>query len=213
MRKKVAIVDYELSNLFSVLQACRYIGLDAIITNKIDEIENADAIILPGVGAFGVAMEKLKKLNLVNTLIEAANSERPFLGICLGMQLLFSGSSEFGYNNGLNIIQGDILGFKGIGEKPLKIPQIQWNSITYSNKTSWKNTIFQNIPNNTFMYFVHSYYCMPKNESQILSKTVYGEFEYASAVQSGSVIGVQFHPEKSDKYGLLVYENFAKMIN
>ena len=213
MRKKVAIVDYELSNLFSVLQACRYIGLDAIITNKIDEIENADAIILPGVGAYGVAMEKLKKLNLVNKLVEVANSERPFLGICLGMQLLFSGSSEFGYYNGLNIIQGDILGFNSIKNKLLKIPQIQWNSITHSNKTSWDKTIFQNIPNYTFMYFVHSYYCMPKNESQILSKTVYGGLEYVSAIQAGNVIGVQFHPEKSAKYGLQIYENFAKMIN
>jgi imidazole glycerol-phosphate synthase subunit HisH len=213
MKKKVAIVDYELSNLFSVLQACRYVGLDAIITNEIDEIENADAIILPGVGAYGVAMEKLKKLNLVNTLVDVANSERPLLGICLGMQLLFSGSSEFGHNNGLDIIQGDILGFNSIENKLLKIPQIQWNSIIESNKKSWDKTIFQNIPNYTYMYFVHSYYCMPKAESQILSKTVYGGFEYVSAIQKENVIGVQFHPEKSAKYGLQIYENFANMIN
>lgn len=212
MSKKVVIIDYELGNLFSVLQACQHVGLNAVITNEIKLINGADAIILPGVGAYGVAMEKLIKLNLVNPLLDFAASGRPFLGICLGMQLLFSKSYEYGEHIGLNIIPGEIHSFRDTN-KLLKVPQIQWNSINQSRDRSWEESILSNIPDSTFMYFVHSYYCSPKTESNILSKTIYGSLEYTSAIQSKNIIGVQFHPEKSSKYGLEIYNNFLKMIN
>ena len=213
MNKKVVIIDYELGNLFSVFQACRHVGLNAVITNDIKLINGADAIILPGVGAYGIAMEKLIKLNLVNPLLDFAASGRPFLGICLGMQLLFSKSYEYGEHIGLNIIPGEIHSFRDINNKSLKVPQIQWNSINHYSNKSWEESILSNIPNSTFMYFVHSYYCSPKTEINILSKTLYGGLEYASAIQSKNIMGVQFHPEKSSKYGLEVYTNFSKMIN
>tara|TARA_B100000575_G_C23138318_1_gene661840 strand:- start:2881 stop:3522 length:642 start_codon:yes stop_codon:yes gene_type:complete len=213
MNKKVVIIDYELGNLFSVLQACQHVGLNAVITNEIKLINGADAIILPGVGAYGVAMEKLIKLNLVNPLLDFAASGRPFLGICLGMQLLFSKSYEYGEHIGLNIIPGEIHSFRNTNNKLLKVPQIQWNLITQFRNKSWEESILSNIPNSTFMYFVHSYYCSPKTKTNILSKTIYGGLEYTSAIQSKNIMGVQFHPEKSSKYGLEIYNNFSKMIN
>tara|TARA_Y100001970_G_C14233793_1_gene860496 strand:- start:1508 stop:2149 length:642 start_codon:yes stop_codon:yes gene_type:complete len=213
MNKKVVIIDYELGNLFSVLQACQHVGLNAVITNEIKLINGADAIILPGVGAYGVAMEKLIKLNLVNPLLDFASSGRPFLGICLGMQLLFSKSYEYGEHIGLNIIPGEIHSFRNTNNKLLKVPQIQWNLITQFRNKSWEESILSNIPNSTFMYFVHSYYCSPKTKTNILSKTIYGGLEYTSAIQSKNIMGVQFHPEKSSKYGLEIYNNFSKMIN
>ncbi len=213
MNKKVVIIDYELGNLFSVLQACQHVGLNAVITNEVKLINGADAIILPGVGAYGVAMEKLIKLNLVNPLLDFAASGRPFLGICLGMQLLFSKSYEYGEHIGLNIIPGEIHSFRNTNNKLLKVPQIQWNLITQFRNKSWEESILSNIPNSTFMYFVHSYYCSPKTKTNILSKTIYGGLEYTSAIQSKNIMGVQFHPEKSSKYGLEIYNNFSKMIN
>lgn len=212
MKKKVAIIDYELGNLFSVLQACRYVGLEGFITNDRTEINNADAIILPGVGAFGAAMEKLNKLELVEDLKDFSASDKPFLGICLGMQLLFSRSEEFGNHKGLDIIQGEIKKFSSSSNTIIKIPQVQWNTIDEIKENQWGNTILHGIPPSTFMYFVHSYYCKPNDPDKTLCTTTYGKEKYSSIVQQNNTIGIQFHPEKSGPYGLSIYENFSKMI-
>jgi imidazole glycerol-phosphate synthase subunit HisH len=213
---RVAIVDYEAGNLFSVQQACKTVGLDPIITNNPEEVINADAIVLPGVGAFGDAMNNLRRLDLIHPLREFVLCYKPFLGICLGMQLLFSESEEFGYNKGLNFIEGTVKKFPSINKdnELIKVPQIGWNQI-FSKSTkekSWHGTPLEPIINGEFMYFVHSYYASPFNEEETLSITNYGGVEYCSAVIKDNIFATQFHPEKSAKEGIKIYQCWARII-
>ena len=213
MNIKVAIIDYGLGNLFSIKQACENVGLKPFITANEKTISKSDAIILPGVGAFGHAMNCLRDNYLIEPLLEFAKSGKPFMGVCLGMQLLFSKSEEFGLNNGLNIINGSIRkfpnSFKGHN---IKSPQIQWNRIKKNNSNDWSNSPLKNIKNDTFMYFVHSFYCEPTNKSNILAYTNHMGFEYASAVIKDNIIGFQFHPEKSSLQGIQIYSSWANLI-
>jgi imidazole glycerol-phosphate synthase subunit HisH len=213
---KVAIVDYEAGNLFSVQQACKTVGLDPIITNTPEELINADAIVLPGVGAFGDAMNNLHRLDLIQPLREFVVCGKPFLGICLGMQLLFSESEEFGNNKGLNFIEGTVKKFppKNKNNELIKVPQIGWNKI-FSKSTkeiSWQGTPLEPIINGEFMYFVHSYYASPSNENQILALTNYCGVEYCSAVIKDNIFATQFHPEKSAIEGIKIYQTWAQSI-
>lgn len=217
-KPKVAIINYGLGNLFSVQQACRINGLEGIITSTKEEIKSADAVILPGVGAFRAAMETLKRLHLTDVIKEAIETSKPFLGVCLGMQLLMEKSYEFGKCEGLGIIEGEVVRFNNpISEtgKILKIPQVGWNaiySVENKNGNSWSNSLFQDISNHEYMYFVHSYYIKPKNQEACLSMSRYGDVEFCSSLQSGNMFACQFHPERSGHEGLKIYNKFAELI-
>ena len=218
----VAIVDYGMGNLFSVLRACQTIGLEADITNSDTSVLQASAVILPGVGAFGMAMDNLHKLRLVDVLKEAVAEGKPLLGICLGMQLLMTESREFGRHQGLGIIEGDVVKLpEGTsGGCRLKIPQVGWNSIRpvpegqpgNEKSSCWDGTVLQELADGEYLYFVHSYYCRPIDHA-LLSRTQYGALEFCSTVRQHNVHGCQFHPERSGMQGLQVYRNFASIVH
>jgi glutamine amidotransferase len=213
----VAIVDYEAGNLFSVEHACKAVGLTPVITSRPEDIFQADALILPGVGAFGDAMKNLRKLDLIQPLLEFAESGKPFMGICLGMQLLFSRSEEFGEHDGLNLIDGDVVKFPPVNEygEKNRIPQIGWNKITYPSECGqkcWQDTPLEQITNGEFMYFVHSFYANPRISENILAVTSYGGLCYCSAVRNKNIFATQFHPEKSASEGIKIYRYWANKI-
>jgi glutamine amidotransferase len=212
MSKKVVIIDYELGNLFSVNQACKHIGIETEVSKNIDDIKQSDAIILPGVGAFKQAMQNMREFGLDKVLKEEALSGKPIMGVCLGMQLLFTKSEEFGSTEGLNIIEGDILRFsnKTDEERLVRIPQISWNEI-YTSKLNWDHTPFRGLSDGTDMYFIHSYYASPKNADEILSLTNYAKISYCSSVIKDNIFATQFHPEKSGENGLSIYKNWAQI--
>jgi imidazole glycerol-phosphate synthase subunit HisH len=216
---KVAIVDYGMGNLFSVKRACEYFGMNADITSSPKVIESAEAVILPGVGAFGDAMATLEKLNLVGLLQDLAASNKPLVGICLGIQLLMSESFEFGHYEGLGIFEGSVERFDHPreGAKELKVPQVGWNHISKCirnpQKDSWAETPLQGVNDGAFMYFVHSFIVQPKDPSIILSTSKYGHIEFCSSLGSGNIFACQFHPERSGSEGLLVYRNLISIIN
>lgn len=211
--KKIIIVDYQLGNLFSVNQACKKIGMNASISSDFNEIKSADGLILPGVGAFKQAMTNLKKLDLIQPLNDFVNSEKPLFGICLGLQLLFSKSEEFGHTDGLGYVKGSVKKFdlKKISpkENDYKIPNIGWNKIIQNDNQKWNKTPLYNIENNSFMYFVHSYYIDPKEKNVITTFSKYGNFTYPSSISTKNIFATQFHPEKSGEIGLKIYNNWA----
>ncbi|MBW3546206.1 MAG: imidazole glycerol phosphate synthase subunit HisH [Bacteroidetes bacterium] len=213
--KKVLILDYHLGNLFSVKQACDHVGIHADITSDKNLIEKADAFILPGVGAFIEAMKNLEHLDLIAPLKDAVKAGKPLFGICLGQQLLFTESEEFGARKGLDFISGSIRKFsKGnqAGER-IKVPQIGWNKI-YKGQNDWLNTPLQDIEEDDYMYFVHSYFVQADNKENILSLTNYEGIEYCSGViKSNKIVATQFHPEKSGAKGLSIYKNWALQHN
>jgi glutamine amidotransferase len=211
---QVAIVDYGLGNLFSINQACEYFGLTPVITSSSKVIAESDALILPGVGAFGNAMNYLKENFLIEPLLNFAKTGKPFLGICLGMQLLFSESEEFGNYKGLNLIEGKILRFppKNKNGQINRIPQINWNQIYLNSSEEWKKSPLQDIEDGDYMYFVHSYYAAPKNLNSVLSFTDFGGIRYASSTIFENIIGMQFHPEKSGAHGLKIYKRWIESI-
>jgi glutamine amidotransferase len=216
-RFQVAIVDHSLGNLYSVKHACLHVALNAEITSSKQDILNADAVIVPGVGAFGDAMAALHRLDLVSVLRDIAASSKPLIGICLGVQLLMTESYEFGRHKGLGIIEGDVVRFDNPREskRTLKVPQIGWNQIRkYAPAGSaevdpWAGTLLDRTRNNEYMYFVHSYIVQPQDPSVILSTSRYGHIEFCSSVRRGNVFACQFHPERSASQGLGVYQNLA----
>lgn len=214
-KASVAIVDYHLGNLYSVRRACEVAGLQAAITSSRTEIEKADAVILPGVGAFGDAMAALRELGLVELLRNIAQSGKWLVGICLGQQLLMSESHEFGLHEGLDIIPGTVRRFENPREngRALKIPQVGWNRIFETKPGAWRGQpVMEGIASGEFMYFVHSYHVQPENPSVWLSSSHYGQIEFCSSLISGNVVAFQFHPERSGRMGLHIYHNLAQMI-
>ena len=211
MIRDVAIIDYKMSNLHSVKAACDKVGLSSIITSNKKKILDSKIAILPGVGAFGEAMTQLSKLSLDKCVLDFVNTGKPFIGICLGLQLLFDSSEEFGNHKGLGLIKGKVkkFDFKQTGKIKYPVPQIGWNKIMQSY-CSWDDTLLKDNRNNDFMYFVHSYYVEPEDKSIILSKTTYGITEYCSSIKKGNIFATQFHPERSGKAGLRVYKNLLK---
>jgi glutamine amidotransferase len=208
--KNTVIIDYQLGNLFSVKQACETIGLTATISSSKDDIKKADAFILPGVGAFIEAMNNLKNLDLIEVIKGKVNDGTPIFGICLGLQLLFTESEEFGDENGLNLIGGSIKRFPSIlNDRKIKVPHISWNRI-YKKKRDWNSSPLKHLTDNDYMYFVHSYYVLPSNEDFTLTLTNYDGIEYCSSIQFKNIFATQFHPEKSAIKGLKIYENWAK---
>ena len=209
---KVAIVDYALGNLYSIQHACERVGLEAKITASKEEILRADAVLLPGMGAYGDAMQTLHKLDLVSVLREVAASGRPLVGICLGIQLLLSESLEFGKHPGLGIVPGSVVPLQHPNEngRALKVPQIGWNQINPAR--SWRGTPLENVPNGEYMYFVHSFVPQPEDSSVVLSTTNYGGIEFCSSLQFKNIFACLFHPERSGVQGLKIYENLARQI-
>ena len=200
----VAIIDYDAGNIRSVEKAVRYLGKEVTVTSEPEEILAADRVILPGVGAFGDAMKRLHAMGLVEVIRQAADRGTPFLGICLGLQLLFEKSEESPGVAGLGLLRGEIL---RLPELPgLKVPHIGWNSLKYPNP----GRLFRGIPEDSYVYFVHSYYLKAQDEGIVTATTEYGTLVHAS-VESGNLFACQFHPEKSSATGLRILRNFAEL--
>lgn len=202
----IAVIDYGAGNLQSVRKALDFIGADNLITADKAEIEAADAVILPGVGAFGDAMACLHQSGLTETVKAAALSDTPFLGICLGLQMLFQKSEETPGVEGLSVLEGEICRFpREIG---LKIPQIGWNSIDITPDCP----LYRGVPNGAYVYFVHSYYLKAKHLENVAATAEYGiSFHASAADMSKNLYATQFHPEKSGTVGLQILKNFAAM--
>ena len=201
----IAIVDYNMGNLASVKNAFDKIGKVAEVVSEPDKLKNYDKVILPGVGAFGDAMEHLREYNLDSAIKEFAKSKKPILGVCLGMQLLFNKSEEFGEKEGLGLIEGEVKYFdKSKFQTPLKVPHMGWNKIFKKD-----NPLFDGLNDSFYLYFVHSLHIETKEEN-IIGKSFYG-YEFASAVNQDNIYGIQPHPEKSHEVGLKILENFIKL--
>ena len=202
----IAIIDYGVGNLFSLKSSFIEVGAEIVVTGDKEVIKAADKIILPGVGAFGDAAEKLNRSGLSDVLIEEAEKGKPILGICLGMQLLFEKSFEYGEHKGLGLIKGEIRPIKDVIPDGLKIPHIGWNALSIKGE---KSPIFKYIKDGDFVYFVHSYYGANCDES-VIATSEYGA-ELTAAVASKNVFGCQFHPEKSGDVGLNILRAFCEM--
>jgi len=199
---KIHIVDYDAGNIESIRNALKKIGCEPVTTNNPKDLFKAKAIIFPGQGSFPAAMKKLNKNGIDKTLIELINNKMPFIGICLGLQLMFTKSDE-GQCNGLNLFKGTV------PEIPdsVKVPHIGWNNVNF-NKS---HPIFNGIPDNSYFYFIHSYYVKPDNLDNIIAETNYG-VEFCSAYAYENYVGLQFHPERSGDYGLQIYQNFINKL-
>ncbi|MBP5657870.1 MAG: imidazole glycerol phosphate synthase subunit HisH [Clostridia bacterium] len=199
-----AIVDYGVGNLFSLRSSLHFLGEDAAVTSDIETLKDADRIILPGGGAFGDAAQKLRSGGLARAVTELASSGKPVLGICLGMQLLFEKSLEFGEHEGLGLIPGTVVPLAGKIDESLKIPHIGWNALEFKKPS----VLFKYINNGDYVYFVHSYYASGCGE-YVTSVSEYG-VDVTASVERGNVYGCQFHPEKSGKVGLAILKAFTE---
>ena len=207
----IAILDYGVGNVLSIYNAVVKIGSKVVITNDKTEILAADGLIIPGVGAFAHGMRSLVQYDLVNFVQDVASSSKPIMGICLGMQMLFSHSSEFGTTQGLNLIDGRVEKLKHPEGEKIKLPHVSWNNISKNEKIEWGSTILESVSNSEEMYFVHSFAAIPSNSENILSTTNYQGVEFCSSVKRSNIYGCQFHPEKSALEGLKVISNFSKI--
>ncbi|MBQ7359216.1 MAG: imidazole glycerol phosphate synthase subunit HisH [Lachnospiraceae bacterium] len=200
----IAIIDYDAGNVKSVEKALQFLGEEVIITRDKEQILSADKVVLPGVGAFGDAMEKLHGYGLVDVIKEVVAKKTPFIGICLGLQLLFDSSEESPGVSGLGILPGKIV---RIPEKDgLKVPHIGWNSLTYPNK----GRLYQGIEEDSYVYFVHSYYLQADDPSIVVAQTQYG-VDIQASVEKDNVFACQFHPEKSSSVGMTILKNFINI--
>ena len=209
MRRKghehmIAIIDYDAGNIKSVEKAMHLLGQEVVVTRDRESILKADKVILPGVGAFGDAMSKIRQYNLEEVIHEVVEKGTPFLGICLGLQLLFDKSDETPGAEGLGILKGEILRIPP--KEGLKIPHMGWNSIEIKPQAK----LFKDIPNQSYVYFVHSYYLKAQDEQIVAASTEYSTHIHAS-VESGNVFACQFHPEKSSDIGLQILKNFSEL--
>ncbi|MZH04490.1 MAG: imidazole glycerol phosphate synthase subunit HisH [Nitrospinae bacterium] len=207
----IAIIDYGMGNLRSVQKGFEAVGADAIITSDSQKILSAKSIVLPGVGAFKACMDNLDRFGLIDTVQKSIQSGRPFLGICLGLQLLFSQAEEFGSVSGLDILKGKVVGFKNAKLKsdtgePLKIPHMGWNNV----EVKPSHPLFDSVPNRSYFYFVHSYYVVPEDKTTVATTTNYG-IDFVSGVHHENIHAFQFHPEKSQRLGLAVLRNFSRL--
>ncbi len=206
----IAIVDYGMGNLRSVLKAFEAVGADARVTSKSSDILNAQAVVLPGVGAFRDCMKNLDQLGLIDSVKKSVAGGKPFLGICLGLQVLFAQSEEFGDVEGLDLVPGKVLRFSpenpAAGEPDLKVPHMGWNQV----KIQKPSPLFEGVPDEAYFYFVHSYYVQPDDPKIAATTTSYGK-EFVSGIQYDNVHAFQFHPEKSQKLGLQMLRAFSRL--
>ena len=202
----IAIVDYNMGNLASVKNAFAKLGKDTIVESDSSKFNDYDKLILPGVGAFGDAMEHLRERNMIDSIKEFAASGKPMLGICLGMQLLFDSSEEFGEHEGLGLIKGSVTAFDAAAfSEPLKVPHMGWNRMFTK-----EHALFNGLDENHYLYFVHTYHVNCADENDIIGTTDYG-YKFTSAVAHNNVMGIQPHPEKSHENGLKILENFINL--
>ena len=201
----IAIVDYGVGNLFSLEQSFRAIGQEVVVTADPKVLQQADKILLPGVGAFGDAAQKLRATGLDKVVIEQANTGKPLMGICLGMQLLFDEGHEYGCHKGLGLIPGKVVAIKDVIPRELKIPHMGWNALHFQKESP----LFSHIKDGDYVYFVHSFYAA-QCDSAVIATAEYGG-ELTAAVQRNNVFGCQFHPEKSGTVGLNILRAFAEM--
>lgn len=202
----IAIVDYNMGNLASVKNAFAKLGKETVVESDPTKFKDYDKLILPGVGAFGDAMEHLKERNMVDAIKEFAASGKYVLGICLGMQLLFESSEEFGHHEGLGLIKGKVVAFdESKFSEPLKVPHMGWNRMFTT-----QHPLFKNLDEAHYLYFVHTYHAVCTNKEDIIGTTNYG-YDFASAVAHDNIMGIQPHPEKSHKNGLAILENFINL--
>ena len=200
----IAIVDYGMGNLRSVEKGFLKVDIDVVVTNKPEIIEKADGIVLPGVGAFKDCMRELSNLRLTDAIVNAIRNGKPYLGICLGLQVLFSESEEFGRCRGLDIFRGKVIRFS---DNNLKIPHMGWNEI----KIKKNNPLLDGILDKSYLYFVHSFYVVPEDNSIVSTTTDYG-VDFTSMICKDNVFATQFHPEKSQRVGLTILKNFGKVV-
>lgn len=222
---RAAIVDFGLGNLYSVMMACRRVGFHAFITHERAAIEQADCVILPGVGAYGSAMEALVRLDLVSLLRDtAAAGRKPLVGICLGVQLLMDESSEFGRHAGLGIVPGRVVSLRSLvptmnltigadldaALSRFKVPHIGWNRVHQSGRA--RTPLLDGVPDGDWMYFVHSFVVRPADPAVVAATTTYEGVEFCSAVRYKNVHAFQFHPERSGRHGLALYANLLRLV-
>lgn len=201
----IAVIDYGMGNLRSVTKALEKLGYSAQVVDRPEQLQKAAGVVLPGVGAFGDAMQHLQERKFIEAIYEYVDTGRPFLGICLGMQLLFDSSEEMGNYRGLGLIAGDVVRFRG----NFKVPQMGWNRLHVHQAN---HHVFQEVPGDGYVYFVHSYHVKVKDSEHVLATTDYFG-EVTAIVGRENVIGMQFHPEKSSQTGLQLLENFAQQCN
>ncbi len=223
----VALIDYGIGNLRSMEKALLMVGADVVRTDRVDDIERADRVVLPGVGAFGACAAEIRRRGLEPALLNFIHSDRPFLGVCVGMQLLFEWSEELGEHSGFGVLPGRVVRFAGapfeqstercdtVGpadpgraapDRPLKVPHMGWNAVSACRPSP----LLENLERDAYFYFVHSYHARPSEQADVLALTRYG-VPYSSIVNRNNVFGVQFHPEKSQKNGLQVLLNFCRL--
>ena len=202
----IAIIDYGMGNLRSVQKGFEHVGHEATVTRDPKSILSADRVVLPGVGAFPDCMRNLEEYGLIDAVHKSIRSGKPFLGICLGLQLLFTESEEFGISKGLDIIKGRVIRFQGPQFADLKIPHMGWNSISIKRRAP----ALQDVPDNSHVYFVHSFHVVPDDKNVIATTTPYG-IEFVSSVWKDNLFAVQFHPEKSQALGLSILKRFGEM--
>ena len=207
---KIVIIDYGIGNVKSIMNAFKKNNITPVLSNQASEIMSADGVILPGVGAFARGMNNLNKLNLVSILRKYTDTGKPFMGICLGMQMLLDESEEFGNTKGLGVISGKVIKLPTQNNQHEKLPHVSWNEIEKKN-IEWDNTILDKIERKTNAYFVHSFVADPINKDEILSTTEYSDYRFCSSIKKGNIYGCQFHPEKSGKSGLKILNNFIIM--
>ena len=201
----IAIIDYGIGNLRSVEKAFTAQGIDAIVTRDENVLRNADKLVLLGVGAFGYAMQSLRELGFDQLVIEAAHAGKPIIGLCVGLQMMFEEGHEFGVHKGLGLLKGKVVKFP----EGLHVPHIGWNQVALQSAHQ-QHPIFRDLDDQSFFYFVHSYYVEPEDASCVMGTTDYG-IAYASICGRDNIVGVQFHPEKSQATGLKLLKNFAEM--
>ncbi|MDK2828916.1 MAG: imidazole glycerol-phosphate synthase subunit HisH [Clostridium butyricum] len=204
----IVIIDYGMGNLKSVRNALNYLGIENKISDDYDEIRKADALILPGVGAFPDAMDTIEKLGLDKVIKEETEKGKYLLGICLGMQLLFEKGYEGLERTGLGLIKGNVVKMKDDREKNVKIPHIGWNNLKYNRK----DILFKNIDEGKYVYYVHSYFAQSYNNEDLVAYSEYGENKIPGIIRRNNIIGAQFHPEKSGTVGLDILKNFGELI-
>lgn len=204
----IVIIDYGMGNLKSVKNALDFLQLESKISSNEEEIRNADALILPGVGAFPDAMDTIEKLSLDKIIKEEVSKNKPLLGICLGMQLLFESGFEGVERKGLGLLKGNILKMKDDKENNVKIPHIGWNNLIYNKK----DELFNYIEEGKFVYYVHSYFAQNYNDEDLVAYSEYGENKIPGVVRCKNIMGAQFHPEKSGTVGLDILKNFGELI-
>lgn len=211
--KKITIIDYGVGNLLSVVRAFEYHGIDILLTSTPNDIKQSDYLVLPGVGAFSDGMHGLQERDLIDPIKEYCKKQRPFMGICLGMQMMFSLSEEFGYTKGLDIVAGKVIPVptSGTDGVPHKIPHVGWNEIVSSQEVSWEKTVLANIPQNSCFYFVHSFMAEPEDKRGRLADCFYDGQSISAVIQKDNLFGCQFHPEKSGVLGLQIIKNFSEL--